>query len=150
MYPPNNRYWNSSPPAMPLLCTVHTCVSSISHVHVNQHRQADPKMFMFSSFQHLHTALAEHFVATPEEMIYGNEDISPLTSTFAKRYVKDVRWLVQATFQESIFYPLIGRAINIWATEPSHGYKAYLQLSWIISRPWRWCMTFITLRDGAN
>lgn len=94
-----------------------------------------PKMFMFSSFQHLHATLAEHFVATPEEMIYGNEDIFPLTSTFAKRYVKDVRWLGQATFQDGIFYPLIGRAINIWTTGPSHGYKAYLQLSWIISRP---------------
>lgn len=94
-----------------------------------------PKMSAFSSFLHLHTALAEHFVATPEEMIYDNEDIFPLTSTFVKRYVKDARWLVQATFQESIFYPLIGRAINIWMTGPSHGYKAYLQLSWIISRP---------------
>lgn len=44
-------------------------------------------MFMLSSFQH--TALAEHSVATPVEMIYGAEDISPLTSTFAKSYVKD-------------------------------------------------------------
>lgn len=94
-----------------------------------------PKMSVFSGFQHLHTALAEHFVATPEAMIYENEDIFPLTSTFVKRYVKDVRWLGQATFQESIFYPLIGRAINIWMAGPSHGYKAYLQLSWIISRP---------------
>lgn len=55
-------------------------------MHVNQHRQADPpEMFMLSSFQHLHTALAEHSVATPVEMIYGAEDISPLTSTFAKK-----------------------------------------------------------------
>lgn len=46
-------------------------------------------MFMLSSFQHLHTALAEHSVATPVEMIYGAEDISPLTSTFAKSNVKD-------------------------------------------------------------
>lgn len=111
---------------MPLLCTVHTCVSSISHVHVNQHRQADPKMFMFSSFQHLHTALAEHFVATPEEMIYGNEDVSPLTSTFAKRYVKDVRWLVQATFQESIFLPAY------WKSNKYLGDRAF---SWLQSLP---------------
>lgn len=27
-------------------------------------------MFMLSGFQHLRTPLAEHFVATPEEMIY--------------------------------------------------------------------------------
>lgn len=46
-------------------------------------------MFMFSSFQHLHTALEEHSVATPEEMINGKEDISK--STFAKSYVKDAR-----------------------------------------------------------
>lgn len=38
-------------------------------------------------------------------------------------------------FKRVFLYRLIERAINIWATGPSRGYKAYLQLSWIISRP---------------
>lgn len=68
-----------------------------------------------------------------EKWVVWNEDISPLMSTFAKRYVKDVRQGLWATFQWSIFYPLIGLAINIRPTGPSHCYKAYLQPSWIIS-----------------
>lgn len=107
---------------MPLLSTVHTCVSSISHVHVNQHRQADPEMFMFSSFQHLHTALAEHFVATPEEMIYGNEDISPLTSTFAKKVCQGCEVAGTGNLSREYFLP------TYWKSNKYLGDRAFSRL----------------------
>uniref|UniRef100_A0A3Q3B8F0 Secreted protein n=1 Tax=Kryptolebias marmoratus TaxID=37003 RepID=A0A3Q3B8F0_KRYMA len=45
----------------------------------------------------------------------------------------ELQWCTQP-FKRVFFYPLIQGAINISATGPSHGYKAYLQLSWIISK----------------
>lgn len=47
-----------------------TCVSFISHPHVNQHRLLTLKMFMFSGFQHSRSALVNRFVAAPVRMIY--------------------------------------------------------------------------------
>ena len=137
-----------------------TCVSSISHPHVNQHRQADPQNVYVLLFPR--TCAVEARSPGPRTFRCGRrcrlarDDLCgmktfPLWLAHLQKGMSRMwgAWYRQP-FKRVFFYPLIGRAINIWATGPSHGYKAYLQLSWIISRPWRWCMTFITLWDGAD
>ncbi len=108
-------------------------VLALTNTHVNQRRHADPRYVSRLEFPALAQRLSQNASLQHEKWVIWNEDISPLTSTFAKRYVKDVRRGLWATFQESIFYLLIGGAINIRATGPSHCYKAYLQPCWIIS-----------------
>lgn len=108
-------------------------VLALTNPRVNQRRRADPRYVSRLKFPALAQRLSQNASLQHEKWVMWNEDISPLTSTFAKRYVKDVRQGLWATFQESIFYLLIGGAINIRATGPSHCYKAYLQPCWIIS-----------------
>lgn len=107
------------------------------YLHVNQQRQAfNPSQCLCPPVSTTCAALVIGFFSARDMIYVRKQDILHLTSTFPRGYVKPVSCLAQATFQESFFFftTFIERAINIIATRPSRGYKAYLQLSWIISK----------------
>lgn len=104
-----------------------TCVSFISHPHVNQHRQADPQnvyVLRFPAFAH---RTGQPFCCrTSTDDLCGKKTFPLWLARLWKRYVKDVRCLVQATFQESIFLP------PYWKSNKYLGDRAF---SWLQSLP---------------
>lgn len=143
------KLWPDSLPAVALQ-SISLMFPSL-YLHVNQQRQASPSKCLCPPVSTTCAALVNHFFLQKRGFMWKKKTYCIWQALFQESMLKDVSCLVQATFQESIFFSTsIGRAINISATRPSYGYKAYLQLSWIISKSWRWCMTFITLWDRAN
>lgn len=129
-----------------------TCVSSISRECVNQHRQAQPPPTPPSTpFPHSlnRNVCALEFPAIARRagrnnsalpcrrgMIYGNVDVSPLTSTFSRELCQGCEVAGEANLSgEYFFYPALWKGNKyLGDREPSRRYKAYLRLSWIISR----------------